>query len=182
MAQTTTRPTDQTRWLFLLQGVVAVLLGLGLLLVPMQTLFAIVILLGAYWFIRGVASLLYIAIDRTNWGWKLFVGALGVIAGVLAMTAPLVTGTVIFTIFVFVIGFQAIFSGFTEIYYGVESRRASLILLGTVSVLLGAALVLNPWIGITVLAIVAGIISLVGGVVTIGAAMRGAPIARRATA
>lgn len=174
--------TSRVRWLFLLQGVVATLLGLGLLLIPLQTLFAIIIVLGAFWFVRGVATLLYAGIDRSVWGWKLFVGVLGIVAGVLAMTSPLVTGTVVFTIFVYVIGFQAIFSGFTEIYFGVEARRASLILLGVVSVLLGAALVIHPWIGLSLLAIVAGATALVGGIVTIIAAMRSPSMAPSATA
>lgn len=172
------RSSSRVQWLFLLQGLVATILGLGLLFVPLQTLFAIIIALGAYWFIRGVATLLYAGIDRSAWGWKLFVGVLGIIAGVLAMTSPLVTGTVVFTIFVYVIGFQAILSGFTEIYFGVEARRTSLILLGVVSVLLGAALVLNPWIGLSLLVIIAGATALVGGIVTIIAAMRGTARAR----
>ena len=182
MEQQLSMGSHQTRWLFLAQGVLATLLGAGLLLMPTQTLFAIVVLLGAYWFVRGVSSVLYIGIERTGWGWKAFVGVLGVIAGLLAMTAPLVTGTIIFTIFVYVIGFQALLSGGMEIYYGVESRRVSLMLLGVMSVLLGLALILNPWIGITALVIYAGIVAFIGGIVTIVAALRGEKMPQQAPA
>lgn len=172
----------QVRGLFLTQGVLATLLGLAILIFPTQTLFALVVFLGAYWFIRGVASLLYIGIERSYWGWKLFVGVLGILAGVLAMTSPLVAGAGIFIAFVYIIGFQALVSGGTEIYYGLEDRRVSLILLGLVSLLLGLALVFNPWIGIAALVILAGVVALVGGLVTIAAALRGGQTTRTATA
>ena len=84
--------------------------------------------------------------------------------------------------FVYIIGFQALVSGGTEIYYGLEDRRVSLILLGLVSLLLGLALVFNPWIGIAALVILAGVVALVGGLVTIAAALRGGQTTRTATA
>lgn len=162
----------QLRWIFLLQGVLATIVGIGLLLVPAKTLLVFVLVLGGYWFVRGVATLLYLAADRTRWGWKLFVGLLGVIAGVLAMTAPLTVGTAIFTFIVFVIGFQALFSGGTEIYFGFRMRRVSIVLLGILSIVLGGALLLHPFIGLTALAIVVGGFALVGGLITIVAALR----------
>ena len=170
MAHTTSPPTaHRARWLYLLQGVVAVVLGLALLLVPMQTLFAFVIALGAYWFVRGVATLVALAADPSNKGWKIFVGLLGIVAGALAMISPVVTGTVLFTYLVFLIAFQAILSGITEVYYGVQSRRFGLLLLGLVSLLLGGALILNPWVGIAALVMFSGAFSLTGGIISIAA-------------
>ena len=85
----------------------------------------------------------------------------------LAITAPLTTGTAIFSFIVFIIGFQALFSGATEIYYGFRLRRLSIVLLGALSVLLGGALLLNPLIGVAALAVVLGIFALAGGILTI---------------
>ncbi len=163
---------DQLRWLFLLQGVLATVVGIGLLFVPAQTLLVFVLILGGYWFVRGIATLLYLAVDRVRWGWKLFVGLLGLIAGALAMTAPLTVGTALFMFIVFVIGFQALFSGATEVYFGFRMRRLSIVLLGILSIVLGGALVLHPFIALAVLAMVVGGFALVGGVITIASALR----------
>lgn len=178
---TDTTTAEQTRWLFLMQGVLATLAGLSLLIIPTRTLFVIVLVLGGYWFVRGVATLLYIAADRSQWGWKLFVGVLGIIAGIVAMATPVFTGTAIFAVLVFVIGFQALLSGATEIYFGFKLGRSSLVLLGFLSLLIGAALILNPWLSVAALIFSIGIISLVGGIGTIIAALRRDGVTRPVT-
>ncbi len=170
-----TRSVDErNRWLFLFQGVVAAFLGLGLLMMPGPTLLAVIMGLGAYWVIRGVATLVYMAGNRDEWGWTLFVGLLSIGAGAMAIAIPTVTGTMLFGVFIMVIGGLAILTGITEMYYGLSSHRLSLFLLGVVSLFLGSVLIAHPWIGMAALMAFVGAVSLVGGVVTIAAALRGA--------
>ena len=58
-ATTTASPTQQSSiwWLFLLQGIAAIILALMLLTAPGQTLLVMVTFLGFYWLIEGILSL-----------------------------------------------------------------------------------------------------------------------------
>jgi uncharacterized membrane protein HdeD (DUF308 family) len=172
---------DRIRWLFLLQGVVAVIVGLGLLFVPGRSLFVIVLLLGAYWFVRGIATLVYSAVEDTQRGWKIFAGAFGIIAGLMAMTAPLYVATVFFLFAVYFIAIQALLSGAAEFYHGIRDRSLALILFGALSILLGAILLSHPLLSSVLLAIWLGAIALIGGIVTIVTVLRWSP-ANRETA
>src|SRR3954453_14924276 len=73
-------------WLFLLQGVAAILIGGMLLAAPGQTLVALVHFLGFYWLITGVLELVRMFVDRSvPWLWSLVTGFIGIGAGVLVL-------------------------------------------------------------------------------------------------
>ena len=167
MSSTAISASDQIRWLFLLQGVLATVVGLGILIAPAQTLFVFVLILGSYWFVRGLAMLLYMIVDRTKWGWKLFVGIFGVLAGVAALLSPMAVGTGIFIFIVYFIGVQALLTGATEFVYGFQNQALSLIVLGALSFLLGLGLVFHPLLGMMTLALVLGVVTMAGGVFAI---------------
>ena len=66
------------------------------------TIEVIMLLVGLWWLIEGLFNLLAIFIDRSKWGWKLFSGVLGVIAGLLVLNFPLVGGAVYFSVMVII--------------------------------------------------------------------------------
>ena len=89
-ATTTTLPTQQSSiwWLFLLQGIAAIVLGLMLLTAPGATLVLIVTFLGFYWLIEGILALVHVFVDRSvPWIWSLLTGLVGIAAGVLGALA-----------------------------------------------------------------------------------------------
>ncbi len=67
----TTMTTSTPWWLVMLAGIAAFLVGLLLLISPGMTLLVLVQILGAYWLVTGILSLVHLCIDRTLWGWKL---------------------------------------------------------------------------------------------------------------
>lgn len=69
------------RWRTVIEGATAIVIGLLLLALPSQTLLVLVQLLGIYWLVTGVVMLASLFIDQRQWGWKLLLGVLGVIAG-----------------------------------------------------------------------------------------------------
>lgn len=165
--------SGHVRWIFLLQGIVAVALGLGLLIVPERTLFTIILLLGAYWLVRGIATLLYLNVDEAYRGWKIFVGVFGIAAGLLAIVAPLYVATAFFAFAIIFIGIQALLTGAAELYLGIRDRSVTLSLLGLLSIFFGALLLLNPWIGAAVFMVWLGVGALLVGMITIVAVLRG---------
>jgi uncharacterized membrane protein HdeD (DUF308 family) len=68
-------------WLMLITGVAVVVLGIFLIIAPAQTLVTLVQILGIYWLITGLFSLVSLIVDRSHWVWKLFSGILGIVAG-----------------------------------------------------------------------------------------------------
>ena len=76
-------------WLVLLEGIAAVIVGLLLLTNTGATLAILIQVLGLYWIIKGVLALVSLFVDRSMWGWKLFVGILSIIAGVIVLDNPL---------------------------------------------------------------------------------------------
>jgi len=90
-------------WLFLLQGLAGILLGIMLLAAPGQTLVALVHFLGFYWLITGVLELVRMFADRSvPWIWSLLIGglkgggmgsfvlgAINVVIGLLLLGSPL---------------------------------------------------------------------------------------------
>ena len=84
MTSATTLPAapQNVWWLYLLQGIAGIILGLMLITAPGATLLALVTFLGFYWLFSGVLSLVQVFADRSiPWIWSLISGLLGIVAG-----------------------------------------------------------------------------------------------------
>jgi uncharacterized membrane protein HdeD (DUF308 family) len=76
-------------WIFLLQGIAGIILGLMLITAPGATLLVIVTFLGFYWLITGILALVRIFVDRSiPWNWSLLSGIVGILAGLLVLRHP----------------------------------------------------------------------------------------------
>jgi len=92
-------------WLFLLQGIAGILLGMMLISAPGATVVAMVTFLGFYWLITGVLSLVQVFVDRsTPWIWSLLSGLLGIVAGMLVLRHPLLAAVTVPTFIVIILG------------------------------------------------------------------------------
>lgn len=69
----------------LIEGIFSLMLGIFLITAPGMTTIFLVTVLGFYWLIRGIFSLVAIFTGETgmHWGWLLFSGILGILAGLL---------------------------------------------------------------------------------------------------
>jgi uncharacterized membrane protein HdeD (DUF308 family) len=73
---------SQIWWVFLLKGLTGLILGFMLLTEPAATLVALTTLLGFYWLVLGVLSLVQVFVDRSiPWIWSLLTGIVGILAG-----------------------------------------------------------------------------------------------------
>lgn len=82
-------------WLVLLRGILAVVFGIIALLAPVAALTGVAIVYGAYTFVDGAFTIVHAVRERSKlkaWGWLLFQGIVAVIAGLLIMILPIVTG------------------------------------------------------------------------------------------
>ncbi len=159
-------------WLVLLEGIFAAIFGLLLLIAPGATLLFLIQVLGFYFLIGGMLRLVSIFIDASLWGWKLFAGILGVIAGILVLRHPLWSAVVVPEYLVFLIGFLAIFQGAAGLVQAFQGGGWGAGLLGLLGIIFGIILVLNPLIGVVALPFVLGGFMLVGGIAAVVASAR----------
>jgi uncharacterized membrane protein HdeD (DUF308 family) len=163
--------TEAPWWAVLLQGIFAILIGLLLLGVgdisTAEGTFIVVQILGWYWFFTGIMNIVLMFVDPTLWGLKLFIGLLGILAGVYIIQHPLwSTALVPFTL-VIVLGIQGIIIGVIEIVKAFQGAGWGTGLLGVLSIVLGGWLLAERYAATLAYPWVAGLFALVGGIAAI---------------
>ena len=159
-------------WLVLIEGVAAVIIGLLLLAKPGMTTAILVQILGIYWFIAGILSIVGIFIDSSAWGWKLIIGILGIAAGILIIRHPLWSTILVPTTLIIVLGIEGIIIGAVNIVRAFKGAGWGAGILGALSIIFGILLVANPKMGALALPFVLGIFAIVGGIMAVVAAFR----------
>jgi uncharacterized membrane protein HdeD (DUF308 family) len=105
--------------------------------------------------------------DHRQWGWKLFSGILGIIAGVIILQHPLWSAILVPATLVWLLGFFGIIMGFISIFQAFKGAGWGVGLLGVLSIIFGLYLLANTFISTLSLPWVVGIFALIGGVVAI---------------
>jgi uncharacterized membrane protein HdeD (DUF308 family) len=160
-------PTQQSNvwWLFLLQGIAAIVLGLMLITAPGATLVVMVTFLGFYWLIEGILSLVHIFVDRSvPWVWSLLIGIVGIAAGILVVRHPLLAALTVPTVLVIILGVQGLIMGVFEIIAGFTGGGIGSFILGVINLLIGALLLSSPATAALAVPLVFGVILLVEGI------------------
>jgi uncharacterized membrane protein HdeD (DUF308 family) len=138
-------------WVLALRGLAGVIFGVLTFLWPGITLFVLVVLFGAYALVNGIFSFMLAAKapkGYPNFGSLILAGIFGVLAGLITFFWPGITA---FSLLI-VIAAWAIVNGIMEIYYAIKLRKEIkgewlLALAGILSVIFGALLLLNPFVG-----------------------------------
>jgi uncharacterized membrane protein HdeD (DUF308 family) len=165
-------PTNRW-WILLIEGIAAIIIGILLFTDTDQTLFTLTLFLGIWWFIGGIIDLITLFFDRTAWGWRLFSGILGIIAGLIIIRHPywasvLVPATLAWLLGIFgvVIGIMALIRAFQGEGWGVG-------ILGVISIVLGLWL-FGAQVGVQIATIVYGaaIWAIIMGIVAVIMAFR----------
>ena len=133
-----------------LRGVAAIVFGIATLLWPDVTLWALVVLWGAYALIDGTIALAGAISDKylLNRGWVAVAGISGIVAGVLTFVWPEITALAL----LYVIAAWSLVNGFTLIAIAISERKRLtgewvIALDGILSVLLGLVLIITPGAG-----------------------------------
>jgi uncharacterized membrane protein HdeD (DUF308 family) len=121
--------------------------------------------LGIYWMVSGIFSIVGIFVNKEMWGWKLFSGILGIIAGIVVLQHPLWSTIMIPTVLVVLLGVQGFIIGSIGIFQAFKGGGWGAGILGFLSMLFGLLLLFNPFLGALILPWVYGVISIIGGIV-----------------
>ncbi|MDT5032550.1 MAG: hypothetical protein QOC94_2721 [Actinoplanes sp.] len=167
-------------WVVALRGALAILFGVTALVWPGITLFALVLIFGAYSLVDGVFTLAA-ALGRRDRGatdtggrtWLFVQGVAGIVIGVLAFVWPGITALAL----LWLIGIWAIVIGVLEVIAAIRLRRELrrewlLGLSGAATALFGILLIAWPAAGVLTLIALIGISAVVFGVALLAFAVR----------
>lgn len=130
-------------WLELIGGILTIIVGALLLTSPAKTLVALAFALGVYWLFSGIWMLISMFIDHSAWGWKLIMGILGIIAGFFLIRSPIAGAAALPAVVLFLLAFQALFTGIMMLVLGFGGGGAGSIILGIIGIVFGVILLLN---------------------------------------
>jgi len=160
-------------WLTLILGISLAVIGAIMLFAPLmnrvQAYLFVVSLLGIYWLIWGIMELVYMFIDHTAWGWKLFMGLVSIAAGGSILMYPIAAAVALPQIFVLVLGIWALMEGIMLLFLAFRGGGWGAGILAVISIVLGFILIgAYGTFGTGLAMIWAGAIwALIGGVVMI---------------
>lgn len=150
-------------WVVLIEGIAAIIIGVLLLVNPRITTTVLIQFLGIYWFIVGIIDIVRIFMDSSMWGWKLFSGIIGILAGIAIIQYPLWASFLVPTVLVWVFGFFGIVIGIIGLIQAFQGAGWGAAILGALSILFGILLLSNALFASLSLPYIVGILAIVGG-------------------
>ncbi len=159
-------------WLVLIEGIALIIIGVLFFVQPAMTAVISVQLLGIYWIFAGIFAIVRIFLDRTAWGWNLFLGILGIVAGLLVINNPVFSALIAGSSAILLLGIGGIIIGIINIIQAFRGEGWGVGLLGAFSIILGVVLLMNRAILTIALPTTLGILAVIGGIVAIIAAFR----------
>lgn len=155
-------------WVFLLEGIAAIIFGILLLTHPAQTLVAFVIFLGLYWLFVGVLELVRVFVDSSvPWYWSLLIGILGIVAGIIVLNHPLFAALVLPTAIVIWLGVLGLVIGVFAIIGAFTGGGVGSFIFGAINLIIGLILLGSPMVAALAVPLVFGILLLIQGVILI---------------
>lgn len=159
-------------WLILIEGILAIIIGILLFTSPVQTMAAIVVFLGLYWLIKGIFDIISMFVDHTAWGWKLFMGIIGIVAGVVILRHPVVSTAAVPVIFTWVLGIYAVIAGIIMLVQAFGGGGWGIGIMGVIGLLIGIFLLGNTLIGTQIVIWLSALTLVIGGIFAVVFAFR----------
>ena len=123
--------------------------------------------IGIYWLVAGLFQIVAIFVDSTQWGWKLFSGILGIIAGVIIVQHPLWSPVLLTSVLVIILGIEGLIIGIINLIQAFQGGGWGVGILGALSILFGIVLLANVLLAAFSVPWVLGILGIVGGIIAI---------------
>jgi uncharacterized membrane protein HdeD (DUF308 family) len=165
-------------WLTLISGISALIVGSILLWAPQQikveTYLFLVVILGVYWIVEGIFNIIEIFVDRSMWGWKLFIGIVSILAGAAILAYPVAAAVQLPQIFALVLGIWGMMYGIILLIMAFQGGGWGAGIMGALGIIFGIALMANYYVigmGLSMLWS-AAVFGVIGGIALIFMAFR----------
>lgn len=178
MSQTEMAQTKQaaasTWWVYLLQGVAALIIGILLLTATEQTLTVLIAILGIYWMITGIFNIVAALaghVEEHKW-WVVVAGVISIIAGLAVLRNMAWSTVVVPSLAVMILGIAALINGLVTIFAGRQrggqrERSWAGFFLGVLYIVFGFLVLGNLFGAAVALVYAVAIWGIVGGIVLI---------------
>jgi len=154
-------------WAVLLQGLLAIILGIVFLFYPQQTVGVVAWLFGIYLLFAGVVSLVSIFVDRSNLAWKLIFGVLGVIVGGYLIANPGIGAAIGVTTVGIMIGILVLIMGAIMLLAAFRGGGWGAGILGILVIILGLLMLGSPYVTIANLLYLLAFFAIAGGAILV---------------
>ena len=148
----------------LLGGIASIIFGILLVSWPGATLSVVMLLVGLWWLIQGIAMIFGIFIDRSNWVWKLLGGIIGILAGILVLQHPLQAAVIVPATLALILGILGLSMGIIAIIAAFAGDGWGTGILGIISILIGLLFIFNAMVGGVVLVYATAFLMIVSGI------------------
>lgn len=170
--ETSNSPDRVVNYAFLLGGITALIFGVILLIRGEDALTLLVAILGLWWLIQGIFMVFTVFIDREDMAWKLAIGFLGVVAGILVLSNPNDAADLFKGAFGVVLGIIGILVGLSAIFGSFRGGGFGALVFGAVSLLIGLLILFNAQFTTSLLITLFAILLLIDGVAGIFMAIK----------
>ncbi len=167
-----TPPERVLDYAFLLGGVTSFIFGLIFLVRQEEALGLLMVVLGLWWLIQGIFMLFAVFIDSSDAGWKVAIGVLGVVAGILVIANPGEATDVFKGAAGVILGILGILIGLSALAGAMRGAGFGAGLFGVISIALGILVLTNASFSTTVLINVFAIVLMIQGVGSVVMALR----------
>lgn len=151
-------------WLFLIQGIVTLILGLLLILAPGATVTLLIQFLGIYWLVVGMLGIVNIFIGKKKHRiWGLISGIIAIIAGIAVLNHPLTSAVLIPVTLIYILAIAGIVEGILGFIRTFKGEGIGYSVMGIIYIIFGAILFSHTAIAIALLVFVVAITALFGG-------------------
>ncbi|HEY7469455.1 MAG TPA: DUF308 domain-containing protein [Acidimicrobiia bacterium] len=169
----TVSPPDRTiNYAFLMGGITAVIFGLILLFRQEEALSLLMVILGLWWLIHGVFMVFAVFVDRTDVWWKLALGLLGIVAGILVLANPGDAADAFQGVVGIFLGVIGVLVGVSALVGSFRGAGFGAAIFGIVSILIGVLILFNAEFSTSLLITLFAVLLLIDGVVAVYMAIR----------
>ena len=159
-------------WLVLLQGILALILGIALLVWPGVTLLLLVTFIGVYWLGTGILTIISAFTDHSRRGWKLISGILSILAGLVVLFYPFYSAILLPALLIIFIGLWGLVIGFIMLFQAFRGAGWGVGVLGLLSIIIGLLVLANPLVSAALLILLIAVLAIIGGIAAIFMAFR----------
>lgn len=131
------------RYVLLFGGIISLIFGILLFTRTGATLSLIMLLVGLSWFIWGIVTLLGIFINKSDWGWKLFGGVVGIAAGLLVFQNPLASTVAVPAVLAIILGIFGVLIGISALIGAFQGEGWGAGIFGAISLVIGLLMIFN---------------------------------------
>ena len=149
-------------WSVLLEGIIAIIVGIFLLYEPIATTILLIQILAIFWLVEGIFSFIRALVFTRDGKWKLLSGILSIIAGAVILMYPVISPYIVLRLLIIFIGILALVNGAVIITSALKGGGWGTGILGALTIVLGLLLLTNSLAGIIILPWIFGVFFVMG--------------------